>query len=225
MLKGFEAGVQVARTAIDTSRTGFIGHSFGGGAVPAVAWHYSVKKGWGAKGTFLFIMAPWYVKYFTQAQFESFPSHATMIVQVYEDEKFNDWRIAEDIFYSSAIPPVNKDFVIVHNDRHDTVAVDAEHVAPLSESANDIDIIDYYAIYRLLAALADYTFTGNDSAKTIALGNGAQAQRYMGTWPDGTRVTELTVTDSPVCPYRKRSYLFRWNRLSNFRRRHYTPVR
>jgi dienelactone hydrolase len=225
ILKGSEEAFLMLGEAADTSRLGFIGHSYGGAAVPAVAWHYLKLKEWGKDGAFMFIIAPWYVYNFSPHQFEYFPSHARLLVQVYEGERFNDWRMAEDLFYSfSTIPFKNKDFMIVHNDHYKGKLLEAEHVSPLSGNKEQIDPIDFYALYRMAQALAAASFDGDTAAHTIALGNGSQQQIYMGVWPDKTPITPLTVTDRPVTPYHQKSYLFDWNRPWNRRRRHYRPV-
>ncbi|MBD3391064.1 MAG: hypothetical protein GF418_03325 [Chitinivibrionales bacterium] len=224
MLKGAAEAFSLLGAAVDTSRLGFIGHSYGGGAVPAVAWHYVKLKEWGRRGAFLFIMAPWYVHFIDPHEFEYFPSHVKLVVQVYEDERFNDWRMAEDLFYSfRTIPFSEKVFVTVHNDVYGGSRMEAEHVSPLSSGDGDIDAIDHYAIYRIAHALAAYAFDGDPAGRAIALGNGSAAQVFMGTWPDGTPVTALTVTDRPITPYSEDSYLFEWRRPWNRRRGHYTP--
>lgn len=225
MIKGTEEALVLLGANADTTRVGFVGHSYGGGAVPAVAWHYLKLKEWGGNGAFMFISAPWYVYYFRPHQFEYFPAHTRLLVQVYEQERFNDWRMAEDLFYSfSSIPYDQKDFMIVHSDHYKGKILEAEHVSALSSGDGDINAIDFHALYRPLDALAAYTFTGDTTAGNIALGGGSPRQIRMGTWPDNTPVTELTVTDRPVTPYNRKSYLFDWNRPWNKRRRHYEPV-
>jgi pimeloyl-ACP methyl ester carboxylesterase len=225
MIKGAEEAFELLGAAVDTSRVGFIGHSYGGGAVPAVAWHYLKLKDWGKNGAFMFICAPWYTYYFSPQQFDYFPSNTRLLIQVYESDRFNDWRMAEDLFYSfRTISADQKDFCIVGNDHYNGKILQAEHVSPLSGSEEQIDAIDYYAQYRLADALAAYTFKGDTNAGAIALGNGSALQQYMGTWSDKTPVTMLKVTDRPVTPYYENSYLFKWNRPWNRRRGHYHPI-
>ncbi|MBN1576465.1 MAG: hypothetical protein JW913_07935 [Chitinispirillaceae bacterium] len=225
MVSGAEEAFEILGPAADTSRIGFIGHSYGGGAVPAIAWHFLKLREWGRAGAFMFIIAPWYVFNFNQYQFDYFPAHAKMLLQVYEGERFNDWRMAEDLFYSfTTIPAANKDFMIVHSDHYKGRQLEAEHVSPLSTGDDDIDAIDFHALYRMADALAAASFRNDTAAQTVALGNGSAAQINMGTWPDGTPVTRLTVTDRPVNPHFQKHFLFNWNRPWNPRRRHYTPV-
>jgi hypothetical protein len=53
-----------------------------------------------------------------------------------------------------------------------------------------VDAIDYYALWKIGDGLTDAAFTGRH--RRYALGNTPE-QRYMGKWPDGTAVRELTV--------------------------------
>ena len=51
--KGFELSVQKFGDQMDMTRAGFVGHSFGGGATPAMAYNKGLaKKGWGKKAAF-----------------------------------------------------------------------------------------------------------------------------------------------------------------------------
>jgi hypothetical protein len=78
--------------------------------------------------------------------------------------------------------------------------------------------LDYYGVYRLVDALADYTFNGNRDGKKIALGGGSPEQRFMGTWPDGQPVKELEATDQPVVTHPQSFYLQPWDSPLNPRR-------
>ncbi len=225
MLAGAVEAMKVLGSSVDTTRIGFIGHSYGGGAVPAVAWHFLKLRRWGRNGAFMFILAPWYVFNFEPEQFSNFPPHTRLLIEVYEGDRISDWRMAEDLFYSfSSISYRNKDFVIVHNDEYDDKELEVDHTSPLSSGGDDIDAVDYFALYRLADALAAETFRGDSLGRNIALGGGNPEQIFMGTWPDGTPLAQLTVTDRPVTPYPQFLYLFHWNLLWNKRRHEYTPL-
>jgi len=225
MVSGTEEAFGILGANADTSRIGFIGHSYGAGAVPAIAWHFLKLRSWGKEGAFMFIVAPWYVYNFKPYQFSTFPDHVRLLVEVFEGDHFNDWRMAEDLFYSfETIPDRNRDFIIVHNDYYGDEELEAEHTSPLSGGDDDIDAIDHYALYRMAGALAAASFEKSEEAHAVALGNGSALQTDMGTWPDGTPVTRLTVTDRPVTPHHQSTFLFSWYRLWNKRRRHYTPI-
>ena len=198
LLRGFDAVIELFRTQIDTTRIGFVGHSYGAGALPAVSWHFLNGRGWGQDGAFLFLMSPSYVHCMSQQQFERFPSRVKLVVEVFESDHWNDYRIAEDIFYSINIHPSEKDFLIVkelsHGRRH---KINAEYQTPYCEEPKDLTPLHYYAIFRPLDALIDYTFKNDSVAKNVCLGNGSPEQVNMGTWWDGTPVTPLVSTDIP----------------------------
>jgi dienelactone hydrolase len=225
MLHGAEEAFEVLGVSVDTTRIGFIGHSYGGAAVPAVAWHFLKVKGWGAAGSFMFIMAPWYVDKFSERQFANFPANVPLLLEVYDDDRFNDWRMAEDLFYSfKTIRPENKAFMIVHSDRRGDLRLDATHTSPLSSGSGDIDAIDYHALYRPADALASLVFDNDTAARTAALGSGAHELVGMGAWSDGTAVTPLTITRQPMTPHAQSNYVFGWGLPLNGRKSFYAPI-
>jgi dienelactone hydrolase len=115
----------------------------------------------------------------------------------------------------SAVPVANRNLLLLRSDHHGTPPLVADHSAPLSERLDvgprlgraaswvrehamresgirrpTADAHDFYAHWKLLDALMNAGFAGRD--RDVALGNTA-AQRYMGTWSDGTPVKELIV--------------------------------
>ncbi len=208
---------------IDTSRIGFVGHSFGGAAIPALTWQCINNKKWGGRGAFMFIMAPHFVFEITQSQLERFPKQVKLVMQVYEDDDCNDHRIAADIFRTINIPAREKDFMILMSDSNAAAGykLTADHAVPYSkfDSDGEVDGMDYYGIYRIFDALAEYTFTQNREAKEIALGNGSIKQGFMGTWPDKSPVKELCVPDNPVMLHSCKFYYFHWKHPWNPRRK------
>ena len=208
---------------IDTSRVGFVGHSFGGAAIPALTWQCITNNKWGSNGAFMFIMAPHFVFEITQSQLEQFPKQVKMVMQVYEEDDCNDHRIAEDIFRTINIPASEKDFMILLSDSNATTGytLTADHAAPFSQldSEGEVDGMDYYGIYRIFDALAEYTFTQNREAKEIALGNGSKKQRFMGIWPDSSAVREPLISDDPKTLHPCKQYYFHWKHPWNPRRK------
>ena len=71
MFNGFDLAAQKYASRMDLTRVGFLGHSYGGGAVPSMA-RRGLAKGWGTNGAFMFPMAAWYVYDMTDAQMASF---------------------------------------------------------------------------------------------------------------------------------------------------------
>ncbi|WP_216823434.1 alpha/beta hydrolase family protein [Niastella vici] len=211
--QSFKTAVSLYPKLIDTTKVGFMGHSFGGGASFALAYKGFVEEGWGANGRFIFVQAPWYAYQITQQQLQSFPANTRLIAQVYDDDITNDHRIAIDMFKSIRIPDTEKDFILVKKTVVDNYTYTAEHNLPNTRSA--YDAYDYYVVYRLLDALIDYSFNGNTNAKEVALGNGAASQV---TLPGG--LTPLIVTDTPVAAYAQSKYRFpcnkQWNPRANY---------
>lgn len=223
LFTGAVAGMQSLGSIADTTRIGFAGHSFGGSAIPPFAWRCLRERGWGANGTFMYIMAPFFMFRCRQERLEDFPEHVKMIVQVYEDDDCNDHRMAKDIFEAITIPRENKDFIIVRSDTCPTTGyrLVADHGVPFSEedSEGEIDGADFYGVFRLIDALAAHTFAGDSNAGAVALGNGSPLQRYMGMWPDGTPVRPSVVSDEAPLLHPRKSFYFKWTHPWNLRRR------
>ncbi|MBD3241010.1 MAG: hypothetical protein GF331_10530 [Chitinivibrionales bacterium] len=214
---GVDTAVSRYRQYLDTTRVGIVGHGFGGGMAPSMGHTYFEQRAWGAKGAFLFIMAPWYACGIDQREMETFPEHVKMVVQIYEDDRTNDPRIAQDIFDNIGIPAGEKDFMVIKSDRHGTCRLRANNHTPLSDEAfgGENNALDYYGIYKTFDALAAYTFVRERGAKTVALGGGSEPQCYMGRWADGTRVEPAVVTDSPSEHIQSGFYANQWTSVRN----------
>ncbi|AKD54850.1 alpha/beta hydrolase [Spirosoma radiotolerans] len=190
---------------IDTTKVGFVGHSFGGAASFALAHRAFLEKGWGEKGRLIFAMAQWYAYQLSPADLQSFPANTKLITQVYDDDDTNDHRMAIDVFKTINIPNAEKDFVLIRTSELPTYTYVANHVLPNTRSA--YDAYDYYGVYRLLDALMDYSFNGNAAAKNTALGNGSAEQVTMPSY-NGQVLKPLEVTDNPVSQYSQSRYEF-----------------
>lgn len=143
---GFEMAADTYSSDFDLLKIGFIGHSFGGGATPSMAWKSVVDKGWGGQSVLMFIMAPWYVHEISETQLSAFPENINLIVQVYDQDDVNDHRMATDIFNSISIKTDQKSYCNVPTGIHST---------PSDREKNDLD---RYAVREVLDALVDYTF-------------------------------------------------------------------
>jgi len=210
---GFEEAVRLHSQSFDTTKVAFLGHSFGGGALPSLAWKGVVERGWGTSGAFLFIMAPWYSFDITQSQLENFPPRMKLIMQVYNDDRTNDHRMAKDLFENLNIPPDQKDYVTLFSDSWSNCTLHADHYVPLASdgSLGEENALDYHGVYRLFDALVAYTFESDSTAKEVSLGNGSQLQRDMGIWPNGIPVKELSSTDHPVIMHFEGLYIYPWS--------------
>jgi uncharacterized protein (TIGR03437 family) len=139
------------------------------------------------------------------SQFVNFPQHAKVIVQVYEQDGVCDHRIGKEIFERINLPASEKDFVMLLREERLGYKLEADHGTP---SGSGQDAHDFYGVYRLLDALADYAFTGREEAKRIALGGGSAEQRFMGLWPDGRPVRELFAGDCVTVTRSSVSFVF-----------------
>ena len=222
MKAGLEFAVSEFSSLIDTARVGYWGHSYGGGSVPYLAREGLIKKGWGSAGTFLYMAAPWYSFAMDNAALAEFSStNAKLLMQVYEEDDVTDHRMAKDIFENIGIPAAEKDYVQLFSDTHDGYKLFADHYTPTKAiiiGGGALDGLDFYGIFRPLDALADYSFNGSAAGKSVALGGGSAAQRFMGAYPDGSPVKELEATDTPVVTKPESYYSAKWSNAYNPRR-------
>jgi hypothetical protein len=182
--------------AVVLQKVGFLGHSFGAGAIPAMAWKGLVEEGWGTEGAFLFIMAPWYSHDIGDAQLEIFPEYVNMIIQVYNEDNINDHRMAIDIFTNIAIPDSRKAYYNVVEGRFP-----AKHSVASDRQNNKLDCL---AVRRPLDALIDYSFEITDpyEGKNYALdGQGEHFQH--------------TVTKNPTVVADESKYRWQWSLFLN----------
>lgn len=201
LIEGFRKAARDFPNIIDTTRVGFIGHSFGGGATITISYKCFSENNWGQNGRFIAPSAPWYSLNITQSQLQSFPADTKMLTFIYDADSVNDHRMACEIFNNINIAGSEKDFIKVLPSTVSGYNYTAGHDLPSTNAA--FDAMDYYAYYRLLDALCDYTFNGNINAKNTALGNGSVNQVSM---PGG--MANLSETDTPNATYPESNYSF-----------------
>lgn len=208
LLNGFIKAAEDYPNIIDTTKVGFVGHSFGGGASFANAYHCFTTLNWGESGRFIFTMAQWYTFNITQTELQSFPDDVKLLTIVYEDDKTNDLRIANDIFNTLiSIPASEKDYLRVKSNTINGYNFVANHKLPNNSL---FDALDYYAYYRLFDAMCDYVFNANLAGKDVALGNGSTNQISM---PGG--LYSLIQSDTPTFANAESTYLFPCNSSKN----------
>lgn len=203
---GFEEAVKRFGSSFDLTRVGFAGHSYGASALPAMMQRGVVEKGWGKNGAFIYAMAPWYVYEFSLKQYVDWPQQVKLLVEVYEDDGVCDHRMGKEIFERANLPSSEKDFIMLRGETRLGYKLNAEHGTP--STASDENALDYYGVYRLLDALADYVFNGSETGKRTALGNGGSEQRFMGKWPDGQPVREMLAGDCVPITRSSSTFLF-----------------
>lgn len=216
LLQGFQKAARNYASIIDTTRVGFVGHSFGGGASFGNALVCFKNYHWGLNGRFIYSLAPWYAFNITQSDLENFPENTQLLTEIFDDDTTNDHRMAIDIFNNISIPASEKDFLLLKSDTVNGHVYAADHVVPNTAAA--YDVFDYYAYYRLLDALCDYTFNGSAAGKELALGNGGATQVNM---PTGLK--KLIETDHPQPVYPESKYEFPCSDSQN-PRRSFCPV-
>ncbi len=215
---GFEAAVARYGNLMDLTQVGFVGHSFGAGATPAMAYKGLVNKKWGSRGSFMYIMAPWFSFQITPEQLQNYPRNTKLLVQVYQDDTINDHRMGINLFRQIQLPPSEKNYVMLQSDTYRSCQLVANHPVPntYGRDGKKVNALDYYGVYRLFDALADYAFNGNPKGKEIALGQGNKEQIFMGTWPDGTPVRPLIATQNPQPAKSESSYQYPISQQSRY---------
>ncbi len=184
-------------TRIDKNKFGLIGHSSGGGLLTSVSYTMIREYGFGGtdgENAFLFFSAPWIDFDSTDVMLADYPSDVKMIVQTYENDCGTDYRTYIDQFESvGTIADTAKEYVILRPSSANGYDYAADHrvIATGNGGYGTFDAMDDYGVFRLIDALADYTFNGSESGRLIALGDGSDQQIEMGA------LNDLISTDDP----------------------------
>ena len=227
MFVGFEAAVEAHHPELDLARVGFIGHSYGGGAIPALALRGVRERGWGREGLALMGLAPWYSFELSDAELAHLPEHTQLVVQVYADDLINDHRMAIDLFRHNRLPSTSKTFLLVHSDRIDGYNYEAGHHVPTGAAVPRpgaaFNALDQWAVLRLAQALGASAWTGDGEARMVALGTGRDETVTVGQTPDGRMLRPMERLTAPEPLFPSSRYQQRWNGLLNPRFRPLSP--
>lgn len=222
LFSGFAAAAERYADEIDTTRVIFAGHSYGGGAVPAIALRAVRERGWGSRGLGLLMLAPWYCHLISDADLASFPSGTQAVVQVYEDDTMNDHRMAIDVFTHLTLPAADKDYLLVRSDRIEGYNYAAGHNVPTGVAVPRpgvaFNALDTWGVLRIAQALGAAVFDGDPAGRAVALGNGSPEQTRMGATPQGRALRPMVATDSPVPLFPSTRYIQAYDRPLNPRR-------
>lgn len=228
LFDGFVAAANRFPDLIDTTRVGFGGHCYGGGAVPALALRGLREKGWGRNGLALLMLAPWYSFFVSDADLSSFPAQTQAIVQVYEADTVNDHRMAIDVFNHLNLPASEKDFLVVRTDRIDGYNYNADHLVPTGvgtpRPGASFDALDVWGVLRMAQALTASALERDPAARAVALGNGSAAQTQMGVAPSGRVLRPMFETDAPIPVYPEDRYNFAFHNSANPRGNEALPI-
>ncbi|HEX6549610.1 MAG TPA: hypothetical protein VF117_02975 [Gammaproteobacteria bacterium] len=203
--QGFQAAAEKYADRMDLSRVGFVGHSFGGGATPAMAYRGIVQHGWGKHGAFLMELAPWYVSQMNNGQLGRFPAGVLQVTEVYEQDDTNDHRMAIDIHAHTHM--TDRYYLLVHSASIKGCAVKADHATP---GRNTSLRQKQYAVFRPFDALADAAFNASTAART-ALSDMAQTAT-------GSAYQPLSLETQPAPLQPESYYRYPWSGKDNPRR-------
>ncbi len=195
---GFEEGVRHFASSgapkPDLEYLGVVGHSFGGGAAPALAAR-AAARGYGAKGLYVECWAPWFD--LDRDAWTSLPATTHLLVGAFEGDSVCDPTMAAR-FPARAIhvPSERKAFRCFLSDDHGRPSLSANHFTPLS--ARETDTLDTRGIWRLDDALFEFVAKGVEAAGRSVFGQTTEALS-LGAWSDGVSVAplSLSVPDEP----------------------------
>lgn len=202
---GFALAAEQLGDRMDLTRVGFVGHSFGGGATPTMAYRGIVQNGWGSRGAFMMSLAPWYTYGITNEQLAQFPKHVLNFVQVYDKDTINDHRMAIDI-YNHIRTPVNL-FTISRTETISGCELTTDHSVPgRSESI----AVKQYVLFRPLDALTEAAFNAGSPTGRTALQTLMQRSKDSNYQP-----LEFQRNPQPIQP--ESFYTFKWSSEKNER--------
>lgn len=185
---GFTEAARTYPNIIDTTRVGFVGHSFGGSACYYISYDLFTTLNWGTNAKFLLPIASHYTLLISESQLQTFPAGTYLLNIVYDDDNVCDHRMSIDVFNHIGIAPADKDIVLVRSSQFQSYAYQSSHTA---FNTTTYDALDVYVVFRLLDAMMDFVFNQNASAKTVCLGDGSASQIAM---PAGLQL--LIVSDT-----------------------------
>jgi hypothetical protein len=213
---GFTEAVKRYPLLLDTSRVGFFGHSFGAGATPRMMLN-GIAAGWGTAGKAMFVMAPWYSLRLSDADLAGFDPGVKLSMMVYDDDRVNDHEMAIEVYHHIAIPDSGKAFFKIDSDSEQDCSLVADHTLPTEAVNGGLDGLDYWNWYHM-DALLDYSFTGSEAARQIALGGGSAEQVFWGKWYTGRDYKPAEVSQDPLPSKPSDEYEFPCDSSANPRR-------
>lgn len=176
---------------IDTKKIGFFGHSLGAGNIFWLGKKFYKDLNYGEDAKFLFSVAGWIGFNLTEQDLTDFPSDCKLRVEIWEEDDYNpnnnptggtSPRIQYYLFNKINIPSTEKNYVRVLGGPDQPYQGGTYHYGTDHHlvTMDEYNALDFYAIFRPLDAMMDYTFNGISAAKDLALG----FDKDMGPFPD-----------------------------------------
>ena len=175
---GFLAAAQQS-SSLDLTRVGFLGHSFGGGATPYLAYQGLVQQGWGSEGAFMMLLAPWYSYETPDSLLQALPASLIRGEQIYDQDSTNDHRMAIDIFQHLQTG-AGKYFLLGHSGSLNGCTMTADHSTP---GQNDSLLLKRLVVFRPLDAMASLAFDHSAAAQRALLQMSAPGGGPVGYLP------------------------------------------
>ncbi len=202
----FMAAVTQFRDRMDLTRVGFVGHSFGGGATPALARKGLREQGWGSQGSFTFILAPWYSFQASNEQLRQYPANLVQMIETYDKDTINDHRMAIDLYDTNRVPG-GQFFYQVRSLTVSGCEITADHSTP---ARNPSLRLKQYGVFRPLDALTDAVFEHSAQARTTLA--------TLGSAPSTGVYQPVTFESAPSPDAPESTYTFKWSASANPRR-------
>lgn len=189
MWSGFAYGVKTWKKRLDLENIGIVGHSYGAGASPYITLKASFRQ-WGKKSLFMYSTAPWYIHGVSSRRLKHFPENAKVIVEVFEDDRVNDHRIAKDLYNAIGLPVDRKMFLILNSSRRSKTLV-ADHDVPRGSSAKPLDIneLDRFGIYAVFDLVSSFSYEKDSTSADIFAHN--RNEKIISANPDSLTLTRL----------------------------------
>jgi acetyl esterase/lipase len=202
--------------SIDTSQVIIIGHGFGAGAVPALMKGLR-EKGWGKKAAVMYLMSPWYLYSISERELSAYPDSVSMVVEIFQNDNYNDPMIAADIFTKIGIPVSRKAFMIVRSDNVGKRRSVADYTLPLgNQSLSGIcDYLDTIAVFNVIDSLFSYGFGTYGKSDSSFLKFSTTDSLFASARLGYDSVPPILVTDSPFVYIPNGPYLNPWKSVRN----------
>lgn len=191
---------KAVRKYIDTTKIGFIGHSYGAGIIPAISERVLHRQQWGKNGTFLYLMSPWYFPGTSQRELSHFPESSFVFVQVFRNDNINDPRIGYNFFKMLNLPYNRKEFCMVTGASSKQMIICDFRIPLGAQSFGAVDdVLDTLALYQTVDSLFSGVFNKSGAACNYLFGND-KSTRVLPLNKDSTLSLICSDTAKPELP-------------------------